>query len=350
MPLFFILRRSTAVLIVFLIFLTWAGMLARNPQSPKDNELQRILEGTAAYCEKLKKEAFHFLCLEQITETCEKAYVFPQERQGLKDFFEKNVGNRPVSEADSKNRVSRINDEKRQKRIAGNYRSQKYSKKNILVNEYRILKEGSRIKELRTPVKYNGNTISRDPPPMQTILYSYKNTLSPIYLFAAGNQALYRYKILGKKKIMKRSTFVVEIDRKAGKNRKTAVAWVDTENFSIVKLRIYPEAFHGYHYLPAPVTPQREKGVASGGQKGVPTTRFDVKVNDVHYFGHIKNGIRFPSSTEIHLSYKEEAKKGIDKVRHGAVVLTTLSTLYTYGEYLFFRTKSSEPVFKREKK
>lgn len=327
------IRRGGRFAVLFWVVVLAAMMTA--PIHAAKPDLPKILKGTAAYCEKLGSRAFHFLCREQIDETCEKAYDFPFNRRGLKDFFEKNKSAVAEDLGGSKNWYDRQIAEMRKNRAKRNYNPKKYSRKNIYVNEYRILKDGGRIKEQRLVIQQNGEKVSVTEPKLQTILYSYRNTLMPIYLFARQNQEHYRYKLVKKTRAMNRAAYEIQVTAKKGKKnqRKLAVAWIDADDFSVLKLKVFPAAFHGYDYL-----------------LGKPTGWFDVKINDLHYFGYQKDGLRFPTRTEIYLSYKEEADVGIEKVKHGAIVLNTISTIYTYGDYLFYRTTPSEPVFKKEYK
>jgi hypothetical protein len=181
-------------------------------------------------------------------------------------------------------------------------------------------------------------------PGLQTIVYSYKNTLYPIYLFAREHQGKYRYRIIKQTETMNRKAWLIEVKTRKGneiqlkKGEKSsaspgtlAKAWVDTDDFSLLKLEVFPEAFRGFDYL----------------LRKLPG-KFDIKINDVHFFGFQKNGIRFPSKTEIHLSYKEEPDIGIDGIKYGAIVLNNITTIYTYKDYLFYRAKPSEPVFKKK--
>lgn len=320
-------KRSGLTLTLILLF--GLSLLAGTP----GKKLPEILNGTAQYCEKLKTKVFHFLCREEIVETCEKAFDFPNNRQGLKDFLERNKPTHPTDELDSNSKMGRIFDRMRKNNITANYNYKKHEQKNIYVNEYRILKDGNQISEDRTVIRLNGKNVRMENPGLLTYIYSYQNTLSPIYLFARENQDKYRYKLLKTDETMNRKAYVIEVSAKEkskSKQGKMAVAWVDTDDFSILKLDVLPGAFKGYDYL-----------LKTGEIK-----KLDVKINDVHYFGIQKNGLRFPSKTEIRLSYKQEPPKGLYGAKHGAVLVTNMTTNYSYDNYLFYKIKVGEPVFK----
>ena len=329
-----------ALILIFCLLLPFWGQAT---SGGADKGLPEILNGTAAYCEKLKAEAFHFLCREQIIEICEKAYDFPFDRRGLKDFLERNVPTDPEQYGASKSKMDRLYEEIRKGKIQNKYKTQQHQQRNILVNEYRILKDEKGVEEQRTLIELNGKKPAAKDPALQTIVYSYKNTLYPIYLFAREHQGKYRYRLVKQTETMNRKAWLLEVHSKKGNELKLekgeksgtvlgmlAKAWVDAEDFSLLKLEVFPEAFRGFDYLLRKL---------SG--------KFDIKINDVHLFGYQKNGIRFPSKTEIHLSYKEEPDIGIEGVKHGAIMLNNITTIYIYKDYLFYRAKPSEPVFKK---
>lgn len=333
MPTNFLRYKKRSGLTMTFILLLGFALSAGAPVKNQEKKLPEILKGTARYCEKLKTKVFHFLCREEIVETCEKAYDYPNNKQGLKDFLERNKPKHPTDDLDTNPKMDRLVESLRKNRIRGNYNYKKHEQKNIYVNEYRILKDGGRINEERTVIRMNGKNVRMENPGLLTYIYSYQNTLSPIYLFAGENQGKYRYKLLKKEKTMNRNAYVIEVKSKRknkSKKEKMAVAWVDMKDFSILKLEVLPGAFKGYDYL-----------LKVGENK-----TFDVKINDVHYFGIQKNGLRFPSQTEIRLSYKQDPPKGIYGAKHGAILITNLTTNYTYLNYLFYKVKVGEPVFK----
>ncbi|MCP5104674.1 MAG: hypothetical protein GY950_14920 [bacterium] len=297
------------------------------------NTRDKILENTANYCEKLKKEIFHFFCLETITETIHKSLEHPEEKRGLKNFLE---GIKPERERSQYESVRQLNMMKRKR----SYSSRKYERKNIFVNEYQIIKKTNRIQERRNNIKSDilkGDKNTKKPG-LQTIIYSYQNAIFPIYLFSKENQDKFHYKILGKEKTLKRNAHIIQVSSKKGNDQGDILAtvWIDQEDFSILKLNVLPAAFEGYEYLTSNLD---EKS--------------DVTVTDVHYFGQMKKGIRFPTRTEITLSYKEKPDKIVESTRreriYGARILTKISTVYNYKKYTFFRVAVSEPIFKTVK-
>jgi hypothetical protein len=110
-------------------------------------------------------------------------------------------------------------------------------------------------------------------------------------------------------------------------------AWVDAKDFSILKFNVFPGAFSGADYL-----------LTSNVHE-----KYNVKISDTHYFGKVKEGIRYPSKTEIYISYNEAPKKLVTttnrELSHGARIYTKLSTVYFYKDYIFYTVSVQNPVF-----
>lgn len=333
-------RFSNKIKLLLIIPLLTIGLGAREDTAAQQ-ELADVLEKTAQYCDKFKDKVFHFLCYEKVTETVQKSLHYPGERKGLKNFL---AGVKPdIMTTSPKNSALEVIKDWREA-LHYSHANKKYERKNIYVNEYQILKTVDQLKERRLLYKFNGKKVGKDLhgiQRMQTIIYSYRNALSPIRFFARENQENYSYQILKKEKIMGEKAYVIEIKNKqdAGEENKEVLVtvWVDMEDFSIKKFKVSPSAFGGIDYLLRP-------GKGTTGQK------YDVKISDTHYFGKVRDGIRYPSKTEISISYHENAKRTaptvMDRVStDGARILTTLSTVYNYRDYVFFDVSVEDPVF-----
>ncbi len=296
-------------------------------------ELPVILEKTAGYCDKLEKEVIHFFCYERVVEKVQKSLKYPEKKRGLKEFLE---GINRARNLEENSRYSRVRDQARERRRR-TYDSQTKEVINIFINGYQIIKGRDRVKEERKLIKYNGKPVAGDNPEARTktVLYAYKNAIAPLGLFARENQDKYAYKVLKKEKVLGRKAYAVAINEAGDRDEKNrlAVAWVDAADFSVLKIQVFPAAFAGYEYL-----------VRDAAEKK------NIEITDVHYFGKERNGARFPSKTEISLSYTEEPKKMLQKQiwnkDHGAEVVTKLSALYEYKGYRFFSVSVGEPQFK----
>jgi len=303
------------------------------------NQLPYILKGTASYCDRLEKAIFHFFCFEKIEETKEQSIKYPKKRQGIKNFLENNQRNRETGDLSTpgSRKMSGIYDSMDKNKINRNYRSQKSKRKNTYVYDYQIIKEKKGVREQRKLVNFNQEKVQNQDGLPTTILYSYKNALIPIYLLSRQNQHKYNYSIIGKKKFLGRKAFIISVDTKQGseEGKKLADVWIDTKDFSIMKFNVFPGAIKGYDEL----------------LKINKNQLLNLKVEDKHIFGYLRNGIRYPTKTEITMSYQRDPKgvfkdSGIGKIRHGGVVFTKIKTFITYNRYNFFDVSVGQPVFK----
>lgn len=331
--------RKKLTIIYTMFFITLVMVAGPSPLSAKKADVTEILEKTAQYCEKLQSRVFHFMCSESIVETVEKSLEFPEARQGLKNFLE---GHNSSTDTDATNRNDRkmqqVYDNLAQSRKNRSYNNKKATKKNILVNEYQIIKVGDILKERRLMREINSQKVKpQEMPEIRTLVYSYKNVLSPINFFAKANQSQYRYRLAGKERIKGRGAYIIEIETQnpSSELEKGVLvkAWVDQEDFSVMKFQVFPGAFGGADYL-------LHKG--SNGKT-------DVKISDIHYFDQLQDGIRYPSKTEIFITYNEAPKEGIETTHkeksHGGQIKTNLITTYSYEKYIFFTVTIDDPVF-----
>jgi len=241
------------------------------------SELPNILKQTAKYCQKLGKAIFHFYCHEKVTERIEISLQHQDAQEGLKDFFEYDWANKDSRRYYVEKTRSRI----RQR----NYDPGKKIIKNSYVYDYQIIKESDHIREQRILINENNKKVRQKSPQLKTVLYSYKNTVIPIMLFSEKNQQKFSYRLLAKKREMGRKAHIISVSSRDGK--RLATVWVDEEDFSILKFDVFPGAIRGYDKLL-----RLNKNKMS-----------NIKIKDTHLFGHLRNGIRYPSKTEINVSF-----------------------------------------------
>lgn len=299
-------------------------LLAFNGLEAGKGKKEVLLKGVAEYCDRLQKEVFHFFCYEKIVESIEQELKYPERNRALKNFLDGN----PQRRRDSRYEVLNAT---RDRQIRSNYASRRKVTKNIYLHDYQIIKENWRVRERRRPLKVDEKIKKVSG---RTVIYSYKAALSPVMLFSAENQKLYDYKLGKKKRVMGRKTQEVIVRKK---NSKTVLvsAWIDREDFSILKFNVFPEAIKGYNEI----MHLNKKNMAN------------INVKDVHYFGYLRNGLRYPTKTEIYISYDREPRRVLNSMRqgnrvlHGARVFTKLQTLVHYKDYQFFNTGAGNPVF-----
>lgn len=312
-----------------------AGGFAR--ELPDQGPLPGILAGTAGYCERLKSRVFHFFCEEKVLEEVEKSIRYPSSKTGMKNFFGKmgRSSGTPTGSAGTSQKMSRIYTDLDRNREIEAYRSFGRTGKQSILSDYQIIQDGNGLREQRIPLEVNGRKVSRDTAMPSRVLYSYGNATVPVMLFAAEVQPSCRYTLLGRKKVAGRSCFVVTVARleKDG-GEDLARAWIDRKDFSIVQCEVFPPAIEGYDAL---LRLDRDQ-------------MSNLEISDVHQYGVLHEGLRFPSRTEILLSYNNEPKNAISgnansKPRMGGLIYTRAKTVITHKKYRFFQVGTSQPVF-----
>ena len=302
----------TKIILFFLILMGFNNAFVFTQEKSKKiqknvTEIAEILKNTAQYCEKLEKAVLHFYCNERVTEKIERSIQYPEGQRGLKDFLEEKSENR-----------SRIRNDSKKKTI-----------KNVYTYDYQIIQDKTNIREQRILINENGKKIHQANPTQKTVLYTYKNTLIPILLFSKKNQQNYTFRVKTKTRIMGRRAHVISVSSnfspEAVKN--LATVWVDCQDFSILKFEVFPGAIRGYNNLL-----RINKNIMS-----------DIKVTDSHFFGHVRNGIRYPNQTKISISFKTKASGKTEsymgrwlKTDYGKLIRFKISTSIRYKNYKFF--------------
>lgn len=279
--------------------------------SKDQNDLDEILEKCAEYCEKLANSALFFVCQENIKE--EIYHVLRGRGVMVVSGYSSSSSTDTTSTGTSGTIVvsSRIYREK--------YPGPRFER-NTYVYDYQLVKKGEKIEERRTLLEENGEKKNEKNAPLKTKrFYSKKSVFGPVGLLSREWHELYNYKILGKKSIKGREAFVIEAKPKKKIEDKPNYGkiWVDTEDFSILKIEIKQESLAGYEKLK-----EELKDIKKMGIKPVITI--------IHEYGIEKNGIRFPSKT----TFKEDYV-GVNIRRAKKSRLTV-----TYDDYKFFTVET----------
>lgn len=291
------MKKRAVLISVFLFFYANISSIPSTQYNISQEELNKILSNTENYCKRLKEAAFQFTCKETITETFE-----------TKEFFKK-------------------------------YRKPGYSfkssdTKNKYVNDYRIIKEGEKIIEDRTPFLHNGKSVVGEKPELKTAIKSFKSSLAPYYLFVGENKKKFNYRFRKKEKVEKRTAYVVQVDliKEYDETTLFAFVWIDDSDFSILKFRAFPQSIEGYNNLKN----SREYNIGN------------IEIQDIHYFDYKKKGLRFPSKTEIFLTYTYDSPGKFAQefdLKAGARMWKKIEATFEYKTYIFFNITVAEPVF-----
>ncbi|MCP4156618.1 MAG: outer membrane lipoprotein-sorting protein [bacterium] len=277
----------------------------RDMKPEKGAELQKLLEGAAGYCEKLKKAAFHYTCKEKIVET-------------LKPFTR-------VSNIDKDIAKSGI-DRNQVLHIQAPRRSMNAIKNDKYVFNYLLLKKGQNVKEDRDllSMKLSKNEKGKAKKDTEAIIkgirfLSRKAVFGPITLLSAERQAKYNFRLLNYAKLKGRKVAVIEA---LPKKENAAIflygkIWLDTGDFSILKIKANPNSILGYKKL-----------LDLAGELNA-----RLRLNLETEFYKLREGIRFPTMVR----FDENYKGGTFITQHmGTKGWERSKTIINYVKYLFY--------------
>lgn len=246
--------------------------------------LASLLKKSALYCQKLKKATFYFTCSEEVIDT--HWYRGDLVRE---DFYR--------------------------------YDYQITREENGKMNENRKMKPES---EVFLALKKKETGKAGDKETILTNFFSSYPYLMPISMLAAENQAKYRYRLLDRKTSAGRTLYKVSVEPKEEgvmiKDSNYGVVWIDGQDGSVHKIELDPNSLGGLKQLTKLARQKRHR----------------LKVSDVHWYEVQREGIRFPSRTEINCSFLDwdQVKKMWDRLRSGA--LEEVGTVFEYNKYKFF--------------
>lgn len=283
-----------------------------NVKKEDKEELERILQGAADYCEKLKKAAFHYICKETIVEI-----------------------QRPLNR--NRGGEGNIGDTQRKEELPSQFRAINPGDLNVnqnvqkkIKNEffYRLLKRKDFIKELRekiekdnkgeTNFEQEGEKISEEV--LKDIRFlSSKAVFGPITILDKERQNLYYFRLIGHEKLKDRPCTVIEAISRLDTDSSSLSGklWIDSETFSVLKINANPNSILGNTKLR-----NLSKELSS---------KLYLTLETEYY--KFYDGMRFP--TRIHFL---EAYKGgsIISPLAGSKGWERTESTITYNDYLFF--------------
>ena len=281
-----------------------AGALAGDI-SAAGSDLAQILEGVAAYCEKLETAALEFICEEKIGET---HYNFATEPKW---------GGLVVSSHDTGQIVSQA--------FFPQWDPQRTIKSDY-VCDYLFVRRGDQVEERRVVLKDNGKKM----PDRATLLeekrfIALNPVLAAVDLLGRGRQALFNYRIISRTDFRGRKAAVLEIIPKSGNSRgvEYAKVWVDSENSQILRSEVQGVPIEGYDDV------LRD------------SVQFRVRpyLLTTHTYEFEKNGIRFPGQSTIRVEYPKRGEFTKDRT-------LKLKIDMKYDKYQFFSVETDGGVKK----
>lgn len=223
-------------------------------------DIQGILARCAAYCERLRTAALHFVCEERIVEN-----IYPTRYR-----MSSMSGTRTITySSPSPGKPGRY--------------SWRY--------DYQLIKKGSSIDQKRVLLEFNKK--KADPqgeavkPPR---FYSENPVFGPIGFFDKNWHDRYEYIFLKRDRVLDREAIVLKaVPRAAIENKPNfGTVWIDVEDDSILKIEVEDSSLAGY-----------EQVLEAAEKRGL-----EPDFLTVHEYGVVKNGLRFPSRTLFEERYQ----------------------------------------------
>lgn len=226
------------------------GIYPSRGDASDNAEMMKTLERAGEYCDLLKRKAFHFICREEVTEDILK--------RNVQDF-------RPSANYD----------------------------RNTWLYDYQIVLQDGKIGENRILLRKNRKNLHRENVKLENRFRSLYSFYLPVTLLAREKRELYRYSFMGRERMKKRPVMQVAVDPLDEKgNLAHGEVWIDTESGAVLKISLNQRSIKGVKEM--------EKKAAEQGA--------ELNITDNHYYFEEREGVRFPTATEIFERYVSRFK------------------------------------------
>jgi hypothetical protein len=254
------------------------------PFAATDLSLAALLARAAAYAEKLKGAAFHFICREDVSETV---------------FTPKSSKNPEPSTA-----------------------------RNAWKYDYQIICREGKITENRVLLEKNRVEAHLANAQLETMFHSYFSFYMPVTILAGEKQHLYHYRLLGKERIDQKIVWRIAAACRVPGSIPSGEIWVGEEDGTVWKIQIDQTSIVGFDKM-------AQKAIEQG---------YMPEITTIHEYNLEKNGIHFPTKTtfiERYKPYGEAANKTVYVSGTGKTGITHTpfersQTYYQYRDHLFF--------------
>lgn len=171
-------------------------------------EMAAILEGVAGYCKKLKQSVFHYFCTEKVVET--NGWI---------------------------------------------HQDHNYSRVGKFTFDYQLLKKENEIQEQRKLIskKKEHENEENVMATLKAFFLAEKAVFAPIDMFARERQPLYEYRFIAYEKLKGVRCALIEVLPRSQKDSRYVYgqAWIDTADYSLLKIKVNPRSVVGYEKLQA---------------------------------------------------------------------------------------------------
>jgi len=258
-----LMRIKPLLLAILLSFLFQAHTPASLNSQNNQEKLNQILNKTADYCERVKRIALYYVCMEN---TKDKIFFYRSSRS---------IKESPYGESEIV--PSRSLTLKRTRNYSYSF-------------DYQLIKQGEELKEQRIPLKKKKKKAELD------VRYSAKYLVyGPVGFLSRYWQDYFDYEITGEERIGETLATVIKAMPKANneENRNFARMWINEKDGSILQIEWEPESILDYE----------GKTIRSLSEELETAVVWKVT------YGIEKNRVRFPSRQHIQEFLVAEAKK-----------------------------------------
>ncbi|MCK4835196.1 MAG: hypothetical protein KAT17_01085, partial [Candidatus Aminicenantes bacterium] len=277
-------------------------------ESLKQQELKKLLNGAAVYCDKLKKAAFHYICKEKVVETIDKRgsgqnSLSPENAAAFSD---------PQWRLYYANQISVQNISNQNKKEIYKY-----------LFDYQMIKDKGKISEQRKYLKGKNEKLGKAIADYRIRSFlAQKAIFAPATLLDKNRQYKYHFNFIGYKKQKKHTFAIIEARPKNPEDAHYIYGkiWIDINDYSIKKILVNPGAIRGYEKL-------------LEFSKKLQTRLFlDCEID----FDETYQGMRFPSRIVLSEKYKGGPVFRREWER--------CKTVYKYQDYQFFKVQTEEII------
>jgi hypothetical protein len=294
--------RKILLSLVFLFCMMLFGSVYsyQNQEEANDqnDELGKILEKCAEYCEKLSNSVLFFVCMEKVTEEHFGSIFRPIISEGRREI------NKKMS--------------KFYKDLAANPHASVRIK---YLYDYQLIRKEGEVTEKRKLLEMDGEKQDQDNARLQT-KFHHKNIIGgPIGLLSSFWQEYHDYRIVKEGKFKGDKVYIIEVTPKPDYNfnHLTGEIWVRKSDFSVMKLEWNQDGIEGYEMI-------KEKAKEYGLKPVITLTA---------EYAFEKNDIRFPSKYQIIEQYGPLIKRPRGRGR-----ITYSKTMVEYKDYKFFTVET----------
>lgn len=203
-------RKPTCLLIVLIIFTIPIHRLRAQPQSVNQEEVKKILEECADYCEKLSHLVLYFVCREEITER--------------------------IDHSDPKAIWQFSSDDPKRIRKKAQF---PVFEKSVYIYDYQLIRRDNKTSEKRILLEENGQEKNEQNAPLKTRRFKHiYMVFGPIGLLSKYNQQFYDYRIVAETKFNGEEVFIIEAAPKSNvkSDKLSGKIWISRSDFCVLKI------------------------------------------------------------------------------------------------------------------